>query len=102
MFLIGISAELNRTPFDVVEAESELVAGYHTEYSGIKFMLIQTAEFGGVLAASAILATLFLGGWSGPFFSEQLGTVWFLIKLFVFLMLLEWSQLLWEIIFLTV
>ena len=92
VFVIGISAELNRTPFDIVEAESELVAGFHTEYSGIKFMLIQTAEFGGVLAASAILATPVPWGLVGPFLSEQLGPVWFLIKLFVFLMLFEWVR----------
>ena len=66
VFLLGISAELNRTPFDIVEAESELTAGYHTEYSGTKFLLIQAAEFGGVIAASGVMATLFLGGWSGP------------------------------------
>ena len=92
VFVIGISAELNRTPFDIVEAESELIAGFHTEYSGIKFMLIQTAEFGGVLAASAILATLFFGGWSGPFLSKQLGPIWFLLKLVGFVLLFEWVR----------
>ena len=80
VFLLGISAELNRTPFDIVEAESEIVAGYHTEYSGIKFALVQAAEFGGVLTASAVIATLFFGGWSGPFLSGQLGALWFLLK----------------------
>lgn len=80
VFLLGISAELNRTPFDIVEAESEIVAGYHTEFSGIKFALVQAAEFGGVLTASAVIATLFLGGWSGPFLSGQLGALWFLLK----------------------
>ncbi len=92
VFVIGISAELNRSPFDIVEAESELIAGFHTEYSGIKFMLIQTAEFGGVLVASAIMATIFLGGWSGPFFSEQLGAVWFLLKMVFFVLLFEWVR----------
>lgn len=81
IFLLGISAELNRTPFDIMEAESEIIAGYHTEYSGIKFGLIQAAEMAGVLAASGVLATLFLGGWTGPVFSSQLGAVWFLLKL---------------------
>ncbi len=79
VFLAGMSAELNRTPFDVAEAESEIIAGYHTEYSGIKFALIQAAEFGGVAVVSAIIATLFLGGWAGPQ-SEYLGWLWFLIK----------------------
>ena len=92
VFLLGISAELNRTPFDIVEAESELTAGFHTEYSGTKFLLIQTAEFGGVLAASAVMATLFLGGWSGPFLSEQLGTVWFLLKVVLFALLFIWVR----------
>ncbi len=92
VFVIGISAELNRSPFDIVEAESELIAGFHTEYSGIKFMLIQTAEFGGVLVASAIMATIFLGGWSGPFFSEQLGAVWFLLKMVFFVLMFEWVR----------
>ena len=92
VFLTGISAELNRTPFDIVEAESELVAGYHTEYSGIKFALIQMAEFGGVLAASAVIATLFLGGWSGPFLSGQLGALWFLLKVAFITFLFIWIR----------
>ena len=66
VFVAGTTAELNRTPFDMAEAESELIAGYHTEYSGIKFGMIQAAEFGGVMAASAVITTLFLSGWEGP------------------------------------
>ena len=92
IFMLGISAELNRTPFDLVEAESELTAGFHTEYSGMKFMLIQTGEFGGVLAASAVMATLFLGGWSGPFLSGQLGALWFLLKILFFVFLFIWVR----------
>ena len=92
VFMLGISAELNRTPFDIVEAESELVAGYHTEYSGIKFALVQMAEFGGVVAASAVASTLFMGGWSGPFLSGQLGALWFLIKLGFFVFLFIWIR----------
>jgi NADH-quinone oxidoreductase subunit H len=92
VFMLGVSAELNRTPFDIVEAESELVAGFHTEYSGTKFALIQAAEFGGVLAASAVMATLFLGGWSGPFLSGQLGALWFLAKVVFFVLLFEWIR----------
>ena len=92
VFLLGISAELNRTPFDIVEAESEIVAGYHTEYSGIKFALIQAAEFGGVLAASAVIATLFLGGWSGPFLSGQLGALWFLLKVGFLVFIFIWVR----------
>ena len=82
VFLAGTSAELNRTPFDVAEAESELIAGYHIEYSGVKFALIQTAEIGGVLTASAVTVTLFLSGWSGPA-SSYLGWLWFAMKVAV-------------------
>ena len=92
VFLLGISAELNRTPFDIVEAESELTAGYHTEYSGTKFALIQMAEIGGVIAASGVIATLFLGGWSGPFLSGQLGALWFLLKVAFFAFLFIWIR----------
>ena len=82
VFVAGTTAELNRTPFDMAEAESELIAGYHIEYSGIKFALIQAAEFGGVIAASAVITTLFLGGWEGPV-AHWLGWLWFLIKTLV-------------------
>lgn len=92
VFMLGISAELNRTPFDILEAESEIIAGYHTEYSGIKFALIQAAEMAGVLAASGFLATIFLGGWSGPFWSGQLGAFWFLVKLAGFVLLFIWIR----------
>lgn len=91
IFLAGISAELNRTPFDLAEGESELVAGYHTEYSGSKFALIQAAEFGGVLTASAVMATLFLGGWSGPA-SQYLGWLWFLLKLGALVFVFIWVR----------
>ena len=91
VFLAGMSAELNRTPFDVAEAESEIIAGYHTEYSGIKFALIQAAEFGGVAVVSAIIATLFLGGWSGPW-SEYLGGLWFLLKTGAVVFLFIWIR----------
>lgn len=91
VFLAGMSAELNRTPFDVAEAESEIIAGYHTEYSGIKFALIQAAEFGGVAVVSAIIATLFLGGWSGPW-SEYLGGLWFLLKTGIVVFLFIWIR----------
>ena len=80
VFLAGTSAELNRTPFDVAEAESELIAGYHIEFSGVKFALIQAAEFGATLAAGALVVTFFLSGWSGPA-STYIGWFWFLLKL---------------------
>ena len=92
LFLLGVSAELNRTPFDIMEAESEIVAGYHTEYSGIKFGLIQAAEMAGVLAASGVMATLFLGGWKGPFMSSTLGPLWFLIKLTMVAFIFIWIR----------
>ena len=91
VFLAGMSAELNRSPFDVAEAESEIIAGYHTEYSGVKFALIQAAEFGGVGVVSAIVATLFLGGWAGPW-SEYLGWLWFLLKTGVIVFLFIWFR----------
>jgi NADH-quinone oxidoreductase subunit H len=91
IFLAGISAELNRTPFDLVEGESELVAGFHTEYSGVKFALIQAAEFGGVLTASAVITTLFFGGWAGPA-SNYLGSVWFLLKVSGLAFLFIWIR----------
>ena len=91
VFVAGTAAELNRTPFDMAEAESELIAGYHTEYSGIKFAMIQAAEFGGVMVASAVITTLFLGGWEGPV-AHWLGWLWLLIKTLAVAMLFIWVR----------
>ena len=88
-FLAAISAELNRPPFDVTEAESELVAGYLTEYSGMKFGLFYLAEFANVVLAGALFAVLFLDGWEGPVLPSHL---WFLIKVFGFLFVASWVR----------
>ena len=91
VFLAGSSAELNRTPFDVAEAESEIIAGFHIEYSGIKFALIQAAEFGATLAAAALIVTFFLSGWSGPA-STYIGWLWFLLKIGAVLFIFVWVR----------
>ena len=91
VFLAGTSAELNRTPFDLAEAESEIIAGFHIEYSGVKFALIQAAEFGAVLTSSAVMVTLFLSGWSGPI-SNYLGWAWFLMKIGVLAFIFSWVR----------
>jgi NADH-quinone oxidoreductase subunit H len=85
IFFIALMAETGRAPFDLVEAESELVAGYQTEYSGLKFGMFYVGEFLHAFTISALMATMFLGGWRGPW-SEQvpvLGTVYFFIKTFL-------------------
>ncbi len=89
VFLAGSSAEMNRSPFDLVEAEPEIVSGYHTEYSGMKFGMFQLAEFGAVLTTSGIMATLFLKGWEGPVLPSHL---WFFIKVFFFAFLFIWVR----------
>lgn len=91
VFLAGASAELNRTPFDVAEAESEIIAGFHIEYSGIKFALIQAAEFGATLAAAALVVTFFFSGWEGPA-AKYIGWLWFLLKMGVVLFLFVWVR----------
>jgi len=98
IYFIASLAEVNRTPFDIPEAESELVAGYITEYSGMKFAMFMLAEFVNMFAVSAIAATLFLGGWNSPFgdcmSGPTWGVFWFLSKgmFFVFIqMWLRWT-----------
>ncbi|MGH9437243.1 MAG: complex I subunit 1/NuoH family protein, partial [Terriglobia bacterium] len=82
LFLIAGAAETRRLPFDIPEAESELVAGFHSEYSGMKFGMFFVGEYVGLVLISALITVLFLGGWSGPFLPP---IVWFLIKLFFFI-----------------
>jgi NADH-quinone oxidoreductase subunit H len=85
IFFTSAIAETGRAPFDLLEAESEIVAGYQTEYSGLKFGMFYVGEFLHAFTISAITATLFLGGWRGPFAQQVpiLGVAWFFIKAFV-------------------
>ena len=100
IFLLAIIAETNRAPFDLVEAEQELVGGFHTEYSGMRFAMFFLAEYVNIFSMSAIAATLFLGGWNGPtfetvlpgFVSAVLPTVWFLAKTYVIVFLFFWLR----------
>ncbi len=82
LFLIAGLAETRRLPFDLPEAESELVAGYHSEYSGMKFGMFFVGEYLGVTLISALIAVLFLGGWLGPCLPP---IIWFFIKMFLFI-----------------
>lgn len=91
VFLLSAMAEINRGPFDLLEADSELVAGFHTEYSGMKFAMFYLAEYGHALAMSAIAATLFFRGWVGPG-SEYIGVLWFLVKMLFIFILLIWMR----------
>jgi NADH-quinone oxidoreductase subunit H len=83
IFLIAGVAETHRLPFDIPEAESELIAGYHAEYSGMKFGMFFIGEYLGITLISAMIVTLFFGGWLGPSFLPPL--VWFVLKLFFFI-----------------
>ncbi len=97
LFLVAIFAETVRTPFDFTECENELVAGYQMEYSSMKFALFYLAEYGHVLAASALVTTFFLGGWQGPFidlpgWKYVLPTVYFCAKTFAVVFLFIWVR----------
>jgi NADH-quinone oxidoreductase subunit H len=100
IFFIAIVAETNRAPFDLVEAEQEIVGGFHTEYSGMRFAMFFLAEYVNIFTMSAIGATLFLGGWNGPTFegsvpavvSGLLPTVYFLIKTYFIIFCFFWIR----------
>jgi len=97
IYLICGLAETNRCPFDLPEAESELVAGFHTEYSGMKFALFFLAEYTNVFVISAIITTLFLGGWKGPMFLGAGGLwltsiFWFLAKTYIMVTIFVWLR----------
>lgn len=94
IYLISAIAETNRVPFDLPEAETELVAGFHTEYSSIKFLLFFNAEYINMITVSMLATTLFLGGWNGPFVAQFpiLGLVYFAIKILFFLFLYIWIR----------
>jgi NADH-quinone oxidoreductase subunit H len=90
VFFIAGVAETNRAPFDLPEAETELVAGYLTEYGGMRFGLFSMAEYVNMIVLSALAVTLFFGGWVGPW--EPLGPVWFVLKLLVVLFIFIWLR----------
>ena len=90
-FIISTLAAENRVPFDILEAESELVAGFRVEYSGMKFALIQLGEYAHVIGSSFLGALLFLGAWSGPG-PEWMGPIWFLLKAMAIFLLVTWVR----------
>ncbi|MFN3406162.1 MAG: NADH-quinone oxidoreductase subunit NuoH [Caldimicrobium sp.] len=92
VFMVSAFAETNRVPFDLPEAETELVAGYFTEYSGIRFALFYLAEYFGMVVMSALAVTCFLGGYLGPFSIPGLPFIWFLLKLYVLLFFYIWVR----------
>jgi len=89
IFFIGGTAETSRAPFDLPEAEQELVAGYHTEYSGMRWGLFQMAEYVNLITLSGLMVTLFFSGWHGPW---NLGPIWFVLKLLGVLFVFIWMR----------
>jgi NADH-quinone oxidoreductase subunit H len=96
-YILAAAAETGRAPFDLLEADSEIVAGYFIEYSGLKFGWFYIAEYGNLLAVSAIATTLFLGGWRGPFAGQipVLGPLYFIVKTVLIVFLLMWIRGTW-------
>ena len=95
IYLICATAETNRAPFDIPEAESELVAGFHTEYSGMRFALFFLAEYSNMFIVTAVATTLFFGGWKSPpllGFLPVPGVVWFFLKVYVLIFVIIWVR----------
>jgi len=97
IYLTAAFAETNRVPFDLPEAETELVAGYHTEYSALKFAMFFMAEYANMVTVAFLATILFLGGWHGPLFGPPwvqglLPVFWFLLKAFFFIFLYIWIR----------
>ena len=97
IYLMSAYAETNRVPFDLPEAETELVAGYHTEYSAMKFAMFFMAEYVNMITVACLATLLFLGGWHGPIFGPSvlqaiLPVFWFVLKVFVFLFIYIWVR----------
>ncbi|HLO07509.1 MAG TPA: NADH-quinone oxidoreductase subunit NuoH [Terriglobales bacterium] len=103
IYLMSAYAETNRIPFDLPEAETELVAGYHTEYSAMKFAMFFMAEYANMITVAAVASLLFLGGWHSPFGEERwlhapaivmaiLPVFWFVAKIFIFLFVYIWVR----------
>ncbi|WP_031483803.1 NADH-quinone oxidoreductase subunit NuoH [Maridesulfovibrio frigidus] len=89
IFFVSALGETNRAPFDLAEAESELTAGFHTEYSGMGFGMFFLAEYANMIVVCSVAVALFLGGWNGPFFD---GAWWFLAKVYVLLLVMIWLR----------
>ncbi|EKD37861.1 MAG: hypothetical protein ACD_75C00966G0001, partial [uncultured bacterium] len=89
LYIVAALAEINRTPFDMPESESELACGYNIEYSSMKFALFMIAEYIHLVTVAALTTTLFLGGWLGPLLP---GPVWFFIKMFSIVFLFIWIR----------
>jgi NADH-quinone oxidoreductase subunit H len=92
IFMTAGVAETNRAPFDFPEAEQELVAGYHTEYSAMAFAMFFLAEYVNMVTVSAVATSLYLGGWLGPFLPDWLQWVYFLVKVFLILFFYVWMR----------
>ena len=92
VFFISMLAETNRVPFDLPEAETELVSGYSTEYSGMRYAIFFMAEYIGMMVMSAIATVCFLGGWNGPFAVPWFPALWFVLKIYLFMFVFIWIR----------